>query len=109
MSVTVESVRKARTKQRAYRYVGALLLWSLVVWLPMLFHYGSKPVDEGKPEQSPSMLLIGGLFAAVFVSFVVGLAFFRTGRNYDGIRKLRWVRPDGSLSVLVKGHKLQMY
>jgi hypothetical protein len=39
--------------------LGALLLWSLVVWLPMLVHCGAKPVDEGKPEQSPSMLLLG--------------------------------------------------
>ncbi|MER5451320.1 hypothetical protein ABT052_47115 [Streptomyces sp. NPDC002766] len=106
LCVTVESVRKARQKQRVYRRVGALLLWSLVVWLPMLFHYGAKPVDEGKPEQSPSMLLMGGLLAAVFASFVAGLALFWLGGVYDGVRKLRWVRPDGSLSVLVKGHKV---
>ena len=106
MSVTVESVRKARTKQRVYRRVGALLLWSLVVWLPLLFHYGTKPLDEGKPEQSPSMLLMGGLLAAVSASFVAGLALFLLGGVYNGIRKLRWVRPDGSLSVLVKGHKV---
>ncbi|MFR0357457.1 hypothetical protein [Streptomyces sediminimaris] len=106
LSVTVESVRKARTKRRAYRSGGALLLWSLVLWLPMLFHYGAKPVDEGKPEQSPSMLLMGGLLAAAFVSFVAGLTLFVLGGGYNGLRKLRWVRPDGSLSVLVKGHKI---
>ncbi|MFF4590350.1 hypothetical protein [Streptomyces sp. NPDC001388] len=106
LSVTVESMRKARTKQGVYRRVGALLLWSLVVWLPMLFHYGAKPVDEGKPEQSPSMLLMGGLLAATFASFVVGLTLFQLGGEYNGLKKLRWVRPDGSLSVFVKGHKI---
>lgn len=104
LTVRVENLKKASVKSRVYTVVGALLAISLLVWLPMLVHFGSQTTDEG--EASSAVLSVGSLVALTAVSLFAGLPLYRSGRNYSGIKKLRLVKPDGSVSMLTRGHKL---
>lgn len=103
-TVRVENLKKATIKSRTYTAVGAVLALSLLVWLPMLIHFGSQTVDED--AASSAVLSVGSLFGLTAVSLVVGLPLYFSGRKYSGIKKLRLVKPDGSVSTLTKGHKL---
>ncbi|AKJ08599.1 hypothetical protein ABB07_00600 [Streptomyces incarnatus] len=104
LAMTVESLRKAETKRRAHIAVGAGLLASLLVWVPMLVSAGGRTADEGHAQ--PGFFSVGVLFFLAAFSFVVGLALFLNGRAYYGIRRVRLVRPDGGLSVNLRGHKV---
>ncbi|MCU7820916.1 hypothetical protein [Kitasatospora sp. DSM 101779] len=102
-SVRVESLAKARAKRLANLVVGAVLLALLLVWVPMLVHYGGQTVDEDQADST--VTTIGLLVLATAVSFVGGLTAFRMGRAYTGLNKLRRTTGEGRPSIRVKGHK----
>lgn len=104
-AMTVESVKKAEIKRRVQTIVGAVLLASLLIWMPMLFEIGGRTVDENDAQSAT--LSVGVLVSLVAFSFVVGLTLVLNGRRYTGFRKVRQVRPDGSRSMILNGHKLQ--
>ncbi len=103
MSVTVESLAKARLKKWIYTGVGWLLLLSLLVTVPMLVHLGGQTHEEGDDSGAN---LVGLLFVWSFVGFVLGLTFAMFGRGYQGVKKLRHIRSDGRRTVWVQGHRL---
>lgn len=103
-TVRVESLKKATVKSRTYTVVGAVLAVSLLVWLPMLVHFGGQTVDED--AASSAILTVGSLVVLTAVSLFVGLPLYLSGRKYSGIKKLRLVKSDGSVSMLTRGHKL---
>ncbi|MFC5662604.1 hypothetical protein ACFP3U_06355 [Kitasatospora misakiensis] len=103
MSITVESLAKARLKKRVYTAVGWLLLLSLLVTVPMLVHLGGQTVDENDDSATS---VIGVLLLLAAVGFVLGFTFAAVGRKYQGVKKLRYVRPDGRGTVWVQGHRL---
>ncbi|MEU1418336.1 hypothetical protein [Kitasatospora sp. NPDC005751] len=99
----VESRPTARRKRWIYLVVGAVLLLSLAVVVPMLVQLGGQTVDENDPDATDGF---GLLFLWAFLAFVFGLSFFRVGWSYPGINKFRLVGADGRRSVWVKGHRL---
>ncbi|MET9888491.1 hypothetical protein ABZZ20_36340 [Streptomyces sp. NPDC006430] len=101
-SVQVESVAKARRKQLINRAVGWLLLLSLLVTVPMLFHLGGQTVEEGDTQSSD---LVGILFGLVALAVIAGPSFL-VAANHNGVKKLRLVRNDGTRTALVQGHRL---
>ncbi|WKD36968.1 hypothetical protein [Streptomyces xanthophaeus] len=103
MSAAVESRGKARTKYEVYRWLGWLLLLSLLVTVPLLIHYGGQTYEEGDTE---GVNMVGRLFLAVAVGVILGPAFLMTAGHYTGVKKLRFVRDDGSRTVWVRGHRL---
>ncbi|MER5727319.1 hypothetical protein ABT084_02985 [Streptomyces sp. NPDC002138] len=103
LSVTVESLAKARAKYEIYRVLGWLLLLSLLVTVPMLVHLGGQTVEEGDTEP---VNVIGRLVAACAVAIIIGPAFLTTAGNYSGVKKLRLVRDGGGRTVWVQGHRL---
>lgn len=103
LAMSVESLRRAETKRRVQVIAGALLLASLLVWVPLLVRVGGRTADEA----DPAVLSVGVLFALTAVSFVLGLALFLNGRTHGGFGKVRLVRADGTLSRRLQGHRLQ--
>lgn len=101
-SVQVESVAKARRNQLIYRAVGWLVLLSLLVTVPMLFHLGGQTVEEGDTKSSD---LVGILFGLVALAVVAGPSFL-VAANRSGVKKLRLVRNDGTKTALVQGHRM---
>ncbi|WP_189743365.1 hypothetical protein [Streptomyces nojiriensis] len=103
MSAVVESRAKARAKYEVYRWLGWLLLLSLLVTFPLLIHYGGQTVEEG---DTAAVNTVGELVLAVAVGIILGPAFLMTAGQYSGVKKLRFVRPDGGRTVWVRGHRL---
>lgn len=103
MSVTVESLAKARLKKRVCIVVGWLLLLSLLVTVPMLVHLGGQTVDENDDSATD---IVGLLFLLSALGFILGFTFAALGHKYQGVKKLRYIRPDGRGTVWVKGHRL---
>lgn len=101
-SVRVESEAKARAKRRIYLVLGWALLLSLLVTVPMLFHLGGQTREESDQSTNP----VGILFALVSVGFVAGLTFRALGARYEGIKKFRLVRQDGTRTAWVQGHRM---
>ncbi|GAA1100815.1 hypothetical protein [Kitasatospora arboriphila] len=102
-TVRVESLAKARAKRLANLVAGVVLLALLLLWVPMLVHYGGQTVDESQADSTVDT--IGLLVLATAVSFVGGLTAFKVGRAYTGINKLRRTTGEGRPSVRVRGHK----
>ncbi|MFE5730698.1 hypothetical protein ACFQ7A_07280 [Streptomyces sp. NPDC056528] len=98
---TVESVARARRKQRVYLAIGLLLLLSLLVTLPMAFFLGGQVREEDDPSMNPLAVLV----PLVALGLVTGLPFFMAGRHYEGVKKHRLVLPNGKRTMLVQGHR----
>ncbi|MFI8520016.1 hypothetical protein ACIGEZ_19600 [Streptomyces sp. NPDC085481] len=101
-SVRVESEAKARLKHRIYLVLGWALLLSLLVTVPMLFHLGGQTREESDQSTNP----VGILFALSAVGFVAGLTFRSVGARYEGVKKFRLVRQDGTRTAWVQGHRM---
>ncbi|MGW7434287.1 hypothetical protein ACWGIN_32745 [Streptomyces sp. NPDC054861] len=101
-TVKVESEGKARVKRRIYLVLGWTLLLSLLVTLPLLFHFGGQTREESDTSTNP----VGVLFALSAVGFVAGLTFRSLGARYEGVKKFRLVRPDGTKTAWVQGHRM---
>ncbi|MFG2873850.1 hypothetical protein ACGFYU_02350 [Streptomyces sp. NPDC048337] len=102
-TVRVERAAKARRKQLVYRAVGWLLLLSLVITVPTLFHLGGQTVEEGDTSATNT---VGVYFGLVALALIVGPSFLFAAGHHDGVKRLRLVRGNGSESAVVKGHRL---
>jgi hypothetical protein len=102
-TVRVESAAKARRKQLVYRVVGWLLLLSLLVTVPTLFHLGGQTAEEGDTSASNT---VGFYFGLVALAVVAGPSFLSAAGRHNGVKKFRLLKEDGTRTAWVQGHRL---
>ncbi|MBD0669784.1 hypothetical protein [Streptomyces sp. CBMA156] len=102
-SVRVETLTKARIKQRVQRALGWLLVLSLLATIPLLIQLGGRTVEEGDDQAVDN---IGTLFLLAAAGVIVGPSLLFSASMHDGVGKLRLIRADGRKTMWVRGHRL---